>query len=161
MKQETAIGKILLGILYASIAAAILGAVLFAVSSKNATGPWVVLGGERISVAIADTPKLQELGLSGHVKLAPNEGMLFIFPRAQNVPFWMKDMLFPLDIIWFDENHKLVDVWENANPSSYPEVRAPQKNAQYVLEVDAGFFQNHHLKIGDVLELELGPRYTN
>lgn len=160
MGQTTLTGRLILGALYASIAVAILATAVFVVSSGG-TIMQVTVAGEKLSVMIADTPELQERGLSGHKSLGGNEGMLFVFPAPVKTGFWMKDMLFPIDIVWFDANRHIVDVWGNASPSSYPEIRTPHSEASYVLEVQSGFFKKHNLKFGDVLELESVPGYTN
>lgn len=164
-------GRLLLGILYASIAVAILVAVMFAISVKDpsssrpsrvprygsgdpSAGSKVILGGTtEVIVVISDTPELRERGLSGREKLAANEGMLFVFEEPRPYGFWMKDMRFSIDIIWFDQNRKIIDVWESAHPSSYPKVFTPRAPAQFVLEVPAGFFANHNLKIGNTIEI--------
>lgn len=153
MARTTLIGRILLGALYTSIAVAILVAAMLAVSPKKPRQPRVFLGNQEVIVTIADTPALREKGLSGHEALTPDEGMLFIFPEPGFHGFWMKDMLFPIDIIWFDSNQQIVDVWESATPASYPKVFTPRASAQFVLEVPAGFFANHAFKVGDTLEI--------
>ena len=111
------------------------------------------LGGAALVLEVADTDDLYKKGLSGHTPLASNEGMLFVFPVDTKSGFWMKDMLFPIDIIWFDANRQIVDVWENASPSSYPEIRTPRAPAQYVVELSSGFFAYHHLRSGDTIQL--------
>lgn len=153
MKQTPPIGKLLLGLLYSSIAAVILTAAMLAVSSVKPQQSVVLLGGEEIVVTKADTPALHEQGLSGREKLGHNEGMLFVFTESRPYGFWMKDMHFAIDIIWFDENHRIVDMWEHADPVSYPEVFTPRTSAQFVLEVPAGFFAGHNLKVGDSFEI--------
>lgn len=145
--------RFLLGVLYTSIAVAILVAAMLAIPAKIANKPKVILGGQEIVVDIADTPALQEQGLSGHNELGANEGMFFIFAESHPYGFWMKDMRFPIDIIYFDQNRKIVDVWERADPASYPKVFTPRASAQFVLEVPAGFFTERHLKVGNILEL--------
>ena len=152
--------KLLLGALYISIAGAILVTAILVVPQKSTPTSEVIIGDEKVMVTIADTPALQDRGLGGVKALLQNEGMLFVFPKPDLYTFWMKDMLIPIDIIWFDTNRHIVDVWENAKPSSYPEARPPRAEAQYVLEVQAGFFARHALKRGDVLELKSSTRYT-
>lgn len=154
-------GRLLLGILYASIAVAILVAAMFVASIKDTSSrpsrvpaySKVILGGTEVIVMTSDTSELQERGLSGREKLAANEGMLFVFKEARPYGFWMKDMHFSIDIIWFDQSRKIVDVWESAHPSSYPKVFTPRAPARFVLEVPAGFFANHNLKIGNTIEI--------
>lgn len=153
MAQTPPIGKLLLGGLYASIAAAVLVAALLAVPAKNPHKSRVFVAGREVAVDIADTPALQKQGLSGREAFGPNEGMLFIFPAPSAQGFWMKDMRFPIDIIYFDQDRKIVDVWEYADPSSYPNVFAPRVPAQFVLEVPAGFFSKYRLENGNTFEL--------
>ena len=60
----------------------------------------------------------------------------------------MKEMNFPLDIIWLDSEQKIIDIRSNLQPDSYPKTFSPNQPAQYVLEVPAGFAQNHNLNLG-------------
>lgn len=78
-------------------------------------------------------------GLSGREKLEEGEGMLFVFEKPDRYAFWMPDMRFAIDIIWLDENMKVVHIQENATPESYPESFTPSVPALYVLEVPTGF----------------------
>jgi uncharacterized protein len=90
----------------------------------------VTLGeGIRVSVEVARTPAARARGLSGHAPLGEDEGMLFLFDEADRYGFWMKDMLFPIDIIWIRDG-----VVDGALPSY-----APREPADTVLEVRAGF----------------------
>lgn len=146
-------GKLLLGALYTSIAVAVVATAMLAVSPESKLAE-VVIAGKTLSVIVADTEATQAKGLSGRKSLKPNEGMLFIFPKPGFYEFWMKDMKIPIDIIWFDVERSVVDVWENAIPDSYPRVYTPRAEAKYVLEVEAGFFAEHLMKAGDILELK-------
>ncbi len=92
-----------------------------------------------IYAEIADTPALQERGLSGRSSLAPRAGMLFIFPTPGVYSFWMKDMSFSIDMIWIGADKKVVKIDEGASPSSYPNTFRPTTDVQYVLEVNSGF----------------------
>lgn len=153
MTQESLLGKILLSALYTSIAVAILATAMLAVHTKEPYESKVFLGGEEISVFVADNATLREKGLSGQKSLDSNEGMLFIFEEPGFHSFWMKDMYLPIDIIWFNENYQIVDVWERASPGSYPVVYTPSLKAKFVLEVTAGFFSEHNLKIGNTIKI--------
>jgi hypothetical protein len=61
-------------------------------------------------------------------------------------------MNFPIDMIWIDENLKVVYIQKSAEPSSYPNSFTPNTNARYVLEVVSGFSENNNLKIGDTIQ---------
>lgn len=112
----------------------------------------VEIAGKTLNVELADTDIKRELGLSGHAPLAENQGMLFIFEKSGIYPFWMKDMLFPIDIIWISDDFQVVYIEKNAQPSSYPKTFGPNENAKYVLEINAGFSEKNNLKIGDELK---------
>ena len=105
-----------------------------------------------IVAEIVDTIESRTLGLSGRTSMVEKEGMLFVFDEAGNYPFWMKDMLFSIDIIWLDANKKIVFIKENATPESFPETWGGEVKAKYVLEVISGFVKKHKLKIGDKVE---------
>jgi uncharacterized protein len=114
----------------------------------------VQLGGVYLDVEIADTPQRQTKGLQYHTPLSYNQGMLFPFASPQVIGIWMKEMQFPIDIIWFDGSGNILHVEKNAPPCStdpcliYGE---STRDAQYVLEVASGFVdkfginQNSHL----------------
>lgn len=108
----------------------------------------VTIGGTTIFVTIADTAALREQGLSGHPGLKSDEGMLFLFEHAGQYPFWMKGMLFPIDIIWISTDWKIVTIAKAITPETYPEAFFPEDPAQYVLEVPAGFSTQHNLSVG-------------
>jgi uncharacterized membrane protein (UPF0127 family) len=109
----------------------------------------VGIGGTTINVVVADTPAEQEQGLSGHSPLAAGDGMLFVFKAPALYGFWMKDMLFPLDIIWISADHKITYIEKSLQPSTYPETFAPKLPSQYVLEVIAGTADKNHWTVGE------------
>ena len=133
---------LVLGIIFLSL-------VIFIYLKNEDNAPRIEVNGVKVKVEIADTPLLQEKGLSGIESLKEDEGMLFIFENPSLQSFWMKDMRFPIDIIWFDEQMKIVWIEKNLSRSSYPSTFSPDKNSKYVLEVIAGFSTKNNLKIGD------------
>ena len=102
---------------------------------------------------VADTNALRKQGLSGRDGLMPNEGMLFIFPSKGTYGFWMKDMRFPIDIVWLDDAYRVVDVRERVEPDSYPMVFRPDVSTRYTVELSSGFFAKHGLAKGMSLEI--------
>jgi uncharacterized membrane protein (UPF0127 family) len=78
--------------------------------------------------------------------------MLFVFDKPSIYPFWMKDMNFPIDMIWIGENDEVVYIEKNAQPDSYPETFVSSQNAKYVLEVISSFSEKNNLKVGDRVE---------
>lgn len=92
-----------------------------------------------------------------------DHGMLFVFPEAQPLTFWMKDTLIPLDMLFFDDAHRLVAIQANAPPCKadpcqvYPSV-VP---ARYVLELNAGTAAKLGVRKGDVIDFSnLSPSAT-
>lgn len=111
--------------------------------------PQVTIGGYTFVVTLAKTADEHERGLSGKKSMSQNEGMLFVFENNGLYSFWMKDMLFPLDIIWIDENNKIVHVEENLLPQTYPKSFISKELAKYVLELNGGIVRKKNMKVGD------------
>lgn len=110
--------------------------------------------GESISIEVARTGPEQILGLSGRESLPENHGMLFVYDQLTLPSFWMRDMHFPIDIIWLHDG-EIVGVVERFAPESFPESVSPEVGVNAVLEVNAGFFEHQGLVIGDRLEIVL------
>ncbi len=113
---------------------------------------FVKIADQRIKVELALTNAVREQGLSGRREMNNNEGMLFIFDHSGKYPFWMKDMNFPIDIIWISEDMKVIYIKKDARPESYPESYAPKQNALCVLEIASGFSDKNNLREGDKVE---------
>ncbi len=105
------------------------------------------------AVSVADEPDERKQGLSGTPPLKQYEGKLFIFDEAAKHGIWMKDMLFPIDILWFDDQFTLIHVIENATPDSYPAIFAPPKDARFVLEINAYSAKTLGINVGQQLIL--------
>ena len=106
--------------------------------------------GEEIPVEVADTLKKRSLGLGKRASLKKGWGMLFVFEKRKPHRFWMKDMQFPLDIIWLD-NHRIVHIIHNAQPVNSkvePEVITSPVPVNFVLEITAGRAAKLRLKTG-------------
>ncbi len=130
-----------------------------AAQSRLPRGRAVFPDGTAVIVEIADTDPIRERGLMFRDHLAPNEGMVFVFPESGYYPFWMKNTLIPLDILWLDGGGRVVSIARSIPPCkadpcpSYP----PDANASCVIEVVSGFAREHRLKVGDVVKLEGVP----
>jgi hypothetical protein len=117
----------------------------------------ITLQGQEFIVEIADTAVTQKQGLSGRKTLAENAGMLFIFEDKKIQSFWMKEMNFPLDIIWLADDE--VIGWESNVPvpqdKNNPLIsyQSPQP-ANQVLELIAGSVEKLDLKIGDSIIIQ-------
>ena len=108
------------------------------------------LGSAVIEVAIADNQQTRRQGLSHLSALPPESGLFFVFKDSGTHGIWMKDMEFPIDIIWMDEQLQVVYIHQNVSPDSYPESFHPRVPARFALEVEAGFSLKYEVKIGNV-----------
>jgi uncharacterized membrane protein (UPF0127 family) len=109
-----------------------------------------------IAVEVASDDATREQGLMYRDHLAADRGMVFLFAQAGEYPFWMKNTLIPLDMIWMDAQHRIVHIARDVPPCkadpcpNYP----PNAQASSVLELAAGVAAKHHLANGDVLRFE-------
>ncbi len=99
----------------------------------------ITIGTTTIQVEVADTETSRTQGLSGRASLTDGSGMLFVFESEGSWGIWMKDMQFPIDIIFADQAGVASVIYHNVLPESYPEVFYPKTPALYVLEVPGGY----------------------
>jgi len=124
----------------------------------------VTIKDQTFSVTVAKTDSERQTGLSNRELLPLSEGMLFTFDKADTYAFWMKDMRFPIDIIFIKDN-KIVSITENVEPpaslikdpkcginiSCY----TPTNPANKVLEINAGLSKKYNFKTGDRVTIKL------
>lgn len=114
----------------------------------------IVFGNTTLSAEIADESAERILGLSGREALGDREGLLFVFDAPGRHGIWMKDMLFPIDIIWLDANFQIVGLETNVSPDTFPTSFNPEGDAKYVLEVNAGLSESSGVVLGDEIVIE-------
>ncbi len=103
-----------------------------------------------IEAEIADTAEKHQLGLMFRQSLGENKGMLFIFEKEGEYSFWMKNMNFPLDLIWIGQDNKIAGIKDNALPcNELCDDLFIDNPAKYVLEVNAGFIAKNLIKKAD------------
>ncbi len=111
------------------------------------------------TVDVADTVAEQTLGLGDTEILPADHGMLFIYPEADIYPFWMKEVEYPLDIIWIMDD-TVVDITTNIPPegagTAYRDYAkySPNTPVNMVLEVKAGVTEQENIAIGQHLTIE-------
>lgn len=116
----------------------------------------VKLGSGVFSLTLANTEAARVQGLSGTSSLDPNGGMLFDFGIDDTHGIWMKNMNYPLDIVWLDSSKKVVYIVMNAQPEApATTVYSPKSNARYVIELPAGTVKKSGIKTGNIAEFEL------
>jgi len=136
----------------------LLATLLMLAGCASAGGQWVELAGQRYQVEVAQDDASRARGLMFRDEMPADHGMLFIHERQEPQAYWMKNTKIPLDILYFDEQRRLVSQQRDVPPCSagdacppYPS-RAP---ARYVLELNAG--QAARLALKDGTELGFGP----
>lgn len=107
----------------------------------------VRIGDGVYKASIAKTNEERIKGLSGTTSLRQDQGLLMVYETDEKWPIWMKDMNYPIDIIWLDSNKKIVYIVKNAPPDSYPEKFVPKKEARYILELPAGSVAQKNINV--------------
>lgn len=125
-------------------------------TKKTAT---VTIKNNQFKPLIAKTDKEKEIGLSSQSSISKDSGMLFIFDKPDYYSFWMKNMKFPIDIIFIKDN-RIVTIHSNVKPSvsgvkdeNIP-IYKPEEPADKVLEIKAGLSETYGFKNGDEIKIE-------
>lgn len=119
--------------------------------------PTVTIGDSKFEVSVADSQKEREVGLSETKSLPQDQGMIFLFEKPDYYSFWMKNMMFPIDIIYINKN-EIVTIQSNVQPPSNsienPIIYTPTKPSDKVLEINAGLSEKYKFKKGDKVNYE-------
>ena len=131
------------------------GILALVIGGKNESAE-VKIGSAVFKVEIANTIIKHSRGLSGRQRLADDEGMLFTFSGPGFYSFWMKGMIFPIDIIWISED-RIIGIESNIPPpasiSDNLTTYAPRFAIDKVLEINAGLAERYGFKIGQQIEI--------
>src|ERR687895_758694 len=100
------------------------------------------------AVEVADTPAKREMGLQYRRDLAQDRGMIFLFPREEQLSFWMKNTPIALDMIFISGDRKIVGIVHETVPFSL-DGRSVSVPSQYVLEINGGLSRRYGFKAGD------------
>jgi uncharacterized membrane protein (UPF0127 family) len=95
----------------------------------------MTIGAQRYQLEEVTSAADQEKGLGGRLTMDADKGMIFTFASDGDRCFWMKDMKFPLDIIWVRSDKKITKVVSNLSPNTYPKTYCSP--AKYVIELNA------------------------
>ncbi|MHA7646998.1 DUF192 domain-containing protein [Nitrosopumilus sp. S4] len=112
-----------------------------------------------LEVQIADTEPRRVRGLMFQDQLPYDQGMIFVFDQPGLYSLWMLNMQFPLDMIWFDEDGKVVHIETNITPCRTAleittcQSVVPENEATYVLEVTAGFVEQNNITKDSILTI--------
>lgn len=122
-----------------------------ALADMKGSGYRILAGGQEFQVEIAESSEQKRLGLMHRRAMPALHGLLMVFERDKTIPIWMKEMQFPLDVVWISAAGIVVDLQTlqpcRQNPCP---VFNPRQPARFVLEVGAGLFP---LNRGDKVEI--------
>jgi uncharacterized membrane protein (UPF0127 family) len=111
-------------------------------------GDW---GQARFSVEVADTMRERSVGLMHRESMPRMAGMLFVYPRAQRVAFWMRNTLIPLDMIFMDATGTVRHIHHKAVPLDETPIRGGS-GVQFVLELNGGMAERLGITVGSQMQ---------
>lgn len=114
--------------------------------------PTVEIKGHKFEVVIAKSEKDKQIGLSKYKTLSKDKGMIFLFDKPDFYAFWMKDMKFPIDIIFVREN-RIATIYESL-PINNLTTYSPTEASDKVLEINANLSKEYGFKVGDTVSLK-------
>ena len=141
-------------LLIAIFTLAITGWIIF---NNNSSSEQICIEKTCFNVEIADTDEKKILGLGNRDFLEENSGMLFSYPEKSTPGFWMKDMRFPIDIVWIDLEMKvsgIVKDFQPCEPDEFCPVVYPDEEIIYVLEINSGLSEAYGFEEGDEILLK-------
>lgn len=127
---------------------------LFVISPKRGEtkpeAPSVTIDNAVFSVEVVRTAEEQMRGLGYRDTLCENCGMLFLFDRPEKIGFWMKEMRFPIDILWIRDG-TIVHIERAVSHTDQQTVYTPQEPADSVFEINAGMSDRHRIHVGSTV----------
>jgi hypothetical protein len=148
---------VIIGIVVFALAYVIIEKLYFAHPQTNLETLDVKIKDTSYTLEIARTTRSQAIGLSNRKSLCSNCGMIFVFDQESSHPFWMKNTLIPLDMIWLDHQGKVVTILQATPEPGVSDLKLKQyiNNAPaiYVIELNSGDSDKIDLKVGDFIDL--------
>lgn len=134
-----------------------IGVIYFLLQVQGGSQTTIQLSGHSYKALIRQNEEDRQRGLSGTSNLPTDQAMLFVFTTDSKWGFWMKDMNYPIDMVWLDNNKNVVYTVKNAQPSSYPDtIFKPNRISRYVIELASGTIERTGISIGDKAVLPSG-----
>jgi uncharacterized membrane protein (UPF0127 family) len=120
-------------------------------AGSSTEGVFIQVAGNPVWVRISETPRERERGLMFTESLPPDEGMLFVFEREQILSFWMKNTPLPLSVAFIDGEGRILEI-RHMQPLDEEARHTSRQPALYALEMNAGWFEKHGVRVGDRVE---------
>ncbi len=149
-----------------AIVLAVVAVGAFAALQQNASpdatgkcGPYrndksVIISGQTFKTEVVTTKKEQATGLSNRPCIEPDQAMMFVFDTPGQYAIWMKEMKFPIDVLWVSPDKKVVGIERGVEPSTYPDSFANKDQpATHILELKSGRAKQLDVKIGTKVEI--------
>ncbi|MEQ1517899.1 MAG: DUF192 domain-containing protein, partial [Usitatibacteraceae bacterium] len=108
------------------------------------------VGSQAVRAEIANTEASRQVGMMYRKKMAPQDGMLFIFPEVGYHAMWMRNTFIPLSVAYMDERGAILSIHEMQPLSDIAHQSAGP--ARFALEMNAGWFSTHKIKAGDAVK---------
>ena len=135
-------------LVFLTVVATVLFALGFGIYQRSSSVESLRIADHRFSVEFARTDAERTRGLSGRSSLGAQQSMIFVSSEAYQQCFWMKDMQFPIDMVWLDSQKRITAIESNVDPSSYPKSYCHE--GQYVVELATGTATKYGFKTGDL-----------
>jgi len=155
--------QVIIPIFIAAVIIGVVGLMTLPSESKleSVEFPWGTIMVDKVplQVMIADSEPRRIRGLMFQDQLPYDQGMIFVFEKPGLYSLWMLNMQFSLDMIWFDQDGKIVHIEKDVPPCKTPlEIAAcqsvvPDGEAVYVLEVTSGFIDQNNITKDSVLKI--------
>lgn len=126
------------------------------VASSPVTENEVIFGtiaGKSLKLEVANSPIKRAIGLMNRPSLGQDEGMIFVFPKADFLSFWMKNTLIPLSVGFFSDELVLLETMD-MKPNQTREVYNSARLSKFALEVNKDWFSKNKVPVESVLILE-------
>jgi uncharacterized membrane protein (UPF0127 family) len=114
----------------------------------------ITVKGAHLTLEIAATPEARKCGLSSRSELPPDNGMLFVLPESMPFAVWMKDTRLPLSVAFLDAAGRILTI-EQMDPLRTDVIYESLQPVRYAIEVNKGWFNEHAIRVGDVIGLSL------
>ena len=121
--------------------------------------PLTLPSGKVLQAEVMVSDEDRAMGLMFRPSLPADRGMIFVFEAADFHGIWMKNCKFPIDIVWLDEERRVVHVAEGVPPCRAEPcpVYNPMRRASYVVELNAGQARREKAVVGATVRFDLPP----
>ena len=111
----------------------------------------LLVDGQVFNVELALSPEERARGLMFRTQMADENGMLFDFGQSRDVSMWMKNTFISLDMLFIDQDGKIVGIAPRTVPKSEAIISSPRP-VRFVLELNGGLAEKFDFKVGDTVE---------